>query len=93
MPLYDYNCEECGPFTELRSMSRSSDPMSCPTCGKAAERTLTAPFIADMDPKNRIAHQRNEKSAHEPRVVSGKPAGHGHGGGRHHARRPWAIGH
>ena len=93
MPLYDYSCEECGPFTELRSMSRSSEPMPCPTCGKAAGRTLTAPFIADMDPKNRVAHQRNEKSAHEPKVVSGKPQGHTHGGGRRHPRRPWAIGH
>lgn len=91
MPLYDYECGDCGPFTELRSMSRSSEPMPCPTCAKAARRTLTAPFIADMDPKNRTAHQRNEQSAHEPKVVSGKPAGHGHG--RQHVRRPWAIGH
>ncbi len=93
MPLYDYDCEECGPFTEFRSMSRSADPMPCPTCGTAAERTLTAPFIADMNPNSRIAHQRNEKSAHEPKVVSGKPQGHSHGRGRRQARRPWVIGH
>ncbi len=93
MPLYDYECEGCGPFTELRSMSRSSDPMPCPNCEKAARRTLTAPFIADMDPKNRIAHQRNEKSAHEPKVVSGKPPAGGNSRGHQHARRPWAIGH
>ena len=58
MPLYDYECEECGPFTELRSMSRSSDPMPCPACGNAAPRTLTAPFIADMDPKNAPAERK-----------------------------------
>ena len=93
MPLYDYSCEKCGPFTEFRSMSQSSDPMPCPTCREAAQRILTAPFIADMDPNNRIAHQRNEKSAHEPRVVSGKPPGHRHGGGGRRAGRPWSIGH
>ncbi len=91
MPLYDYDCHECGPFTGWGSMSRSSEPMACPNCGKAAPRILTAPFIADMDPNNRTAHQRNEKSAHEPRVVSGKPPGHG--GAQRSARRPWMIGH
>ncbi len=91
MPLYDYGCDACGPFTEWRSMSRSSDPVPCTTCGNAARRIFTAPFIADMDPSNRIAHQRNEKSAHEPKVVSGKPSGHAPA--RLRARRPWAIGH
>ncbi len=93
MPLYGYVCEVCGPFSEMRSMRLSSEPMPCPDCGDSARRSIGAPFIANMDPKNRIAHQRNEKSAHEPRVVSGKP-GHRHGG--HHAHkpsRPWAIGH
>ncbi len=93
MPLYDYECDACGPFTGWASMSRSSEPMACSNCGKAAPRILTAPFIADMDPNNRTAHQRNEKSAHEPRVVSGKPPGHAHGGAHQSARRPWMIGH
>ena len=106
MPIYGYDCAACGPFTEMQPMSRSSEPMPCPDCGNAAPRSVSAPFIANMDPNNRIAHQRNEKSASEPRVVSGKPGGHHHGhshgarrntglgkGLRNTHSRPWSIGH
>lgn len=95
MPIYGYDCEACGPFTEMQPMSRSSEPMSCPDCGNAAPRSISAPFIANMDSNNRIAHQRNEKSAHEPRVVSEKAGGHGHGhdhGHSHGARRNTGLG-
>lgn len=104
MPLYDYSCAQCGPFREWRSMSESSKPASCPDCGLKSKRFMTAPFVADMHPHSRIAHQRNEKSAHEPKVVSrptGESAGghsHSHSHGRHHGHshgpsRPWMIGH
>ncbi len=106
MPLYDYSCKKCGPFRDWQSMGRSSEPAVCPSCGLRSVRAIVAPFIADMNPNNRIAHQRNEKSADEPRVIN-KPApthggvGHSHphrhgAGGRHHAHgpsRPWMIGH
>ena len=87
MPLYDYDCGDCGNFSELQRMSQASEAMPCPGCGELAERVVCAPFIANMDPHNRIAHQRNEKSAHEPTVSSGKPAGrhrHTHGHGHSH---------
>ena len=108
MPIYGYDCDSCGPFTEMQPMSRASEPMPCPDCGDAAPRSISAPFIANMDPNNRIAHQRNEKSAHEPRVASGKPGGHHHGHDHSHGEvrntglgpglkrahsRPWSIGH
>ena len=107
MPIYGYDCEACGPFTDMQPMSRASEPMPCPECGEAAPRSVSAPFIANMDPNNRIAHQRNEKSANEPRV-SGKPGGHSHSHGHSHGTRrntglgeglrnthsrPWSIGH
>lgn len=89
-------------------MSESAVPMPCPSCDTRAERLVTAPFIANMNPHSRIAHERNEKSAHEPRVVRKTrkdPAehGHSHGHGRHNGHgqhlhvhrgsRPWMIGH
>ena len=98
MPIYGYDCDSCGSFTEMQPMSRASEPMPCPDCGEASSRSISAPFIANMDPNNRIAHQRNEKSAHEPRV-SGSPGGHshshshGHGHGHSHgARRNTGLG-
>ena len=71
--------------------------MPCPDCGKPAPRGISAPFIANMDPNNRIAHQRNEKSANEPRVAFGQPGGHrhrhGHDHGHNHgARRNTGLG-
>ena len=99
MPIYGYDCDSCGPFTDMQPMSRASEPMPCPDCGEAAPRSVSAPFIANMDPNNRIAHQRNEKSAHEPRVASGTPSGHGHPhshphghGHSHGARRNTGLG-
>lgn len=106
MPLYDYHCDDCGPFRSWRPMSEAAAPEHCPDCDAEVQRAMTAPFIANMNPHTRIAHQRNEKSAHEPRMVkkSGKAHDHapghhhhGHGHGRHgHAHgpsRPWMIGH
>jgi hypothetical protein len=67
---------------------------------------MVAPSLALMNPHNRIAHQRNEKSAHEPQVVSRSRSQqtdhahrHGHSHGHHHqhrhgaASRPWMLGH
>ena len=102
MPLYTYDCEDCGPFSDWQSMSRATDPVACPICDELAPRTISAPFLANMDPNNRIAHQRNEKSAHEPQTATRKQLdrqgakrghGHHHHGHKHHASRPWMIGH
>ncbi len=70
MPLYDYACEACGEFRAWQPMSQSMATVDCPTCGDPAMRSVAAPFIASMNPNTRIAHQRNEKSAHEPQVMS-----------------------
>ena len=101
MPLYTYACEGCGPFSAWQSMSRAADPAACPGCDEPAPRAISAPFLANMDPNNRVAHQRNEKSAHEPQTATrqqldregAKRGGHGHHGHKHHANRPWMIGH
>ena len=107
MPLYDYSCEHCGPFRAWRRMSECTAASECPECGDPAARAPSAPFLADMNPNSRIAHQRNEKSAHEPQVASrsgmkgmgskrGGHAGHAHHGHHHHhhhSGRPWMIGH
>ena len=85
MPLYDYCCADCGPFRAFRPMRESSLPSACPVCGSPAQKMITAPFLADMNPYDRIAWQRNEKSAHEPQVMSraqlersGRPRSHVH---------------
>ncbi len=86
MPLYDYDCGQCGSFSDLQPMSRASEAMPCPICGEPADRIVCTPFVANRAPNNRVAHQRSEKSAHEPQVATGPLPGkaRGHGHGHHH---------
>ena len=106
MPLYEFNCEACGPFTELRRVSECDAPADCPECGTAAMRLISVPKLAIMDKHNRTAWERNEKSAHEPRLAkAGHKHDHGHDHkGKHahdhkhthqhaHQGRPWMLGH
>jgi len=69
MPLYDYQCESCGTFSAIRKMSESSEPNVCESCGDMAPRIISAPNLALVDSATRVAHERNEKSAHEPNHV------------------------
>ena len=40
MPIYVYQCENCGEFEEHQSMS--DPPLErCPTCGKVVQRVIT----------------------------------------------------
>jgi putative FmdB family regulatory protein len=98
VPLYTYVCHACGQFSDWQSMSRSHEPTPCPDCGDPATRAICAPSLALMPQSNRIAHRRNERAAHEPKVMSsdelersgrkraGLPGchhGRGHGHGHH----------
>lgn len=75
MPLYEYECESCGVFTALRKMSESSLPACCDECGCESPRILSVPKLAIMDKMQRSAHERNEKSANEPRTAKRSSCG------------------
>lgn len=80
MPLYDYECKDCGPFRDWRSMSEWEIDVPCPDCSLPAPRRAAAPMLGVLSANNRIAHERNERSAHEPKVVRRQdlPGGHRH---------------
>lgn len=68
MPYYDYQCENCGPFTEVRPMVQSADPCDCPQCSTPSPRAfLSTPNFAMMDAGRRTAMSVNERSSHEPK--------------------------
>ncbi len=46
MPNYEYECENCGPFTENRPMAEFDLPQPCPDCNEPAPRLLTCPALA-----------------------------------------------
>jgi putative FmdB family regulatory protein len=46
MPTYDYECPDCGPFSEVRPMAEFDRPQPCPDCSNPAPRLLTAPALS-----------------------------------------------
>jgi putative FmdB family regulatory protein len=75
MPVYDYLCEECGPFLALRPMVEFQQPQPCELCGRAAPRALlTAPALSGMDSRRRRAGEVNERSANAPVQAKRHPA-------------------
>jgi putative FmdB family regulatory protein len=101
MPIYQFYCENCGPFEQRRSFQEAGQPLECSRCGDPAMRVFTPPSLYKTSAATRIAHARNEKSAHEPRVehraVSEEPSStphlHHHPAHQHGPKRPWMIGH
>ncbi len=47
MPLYEYDCADCGRrFEKLRPMSRADAPIHCSYCGSSATRRAISLFSA-----------------------------------------------
>lgn len=80
MPVYEYRCQRCGPFTQMRPMAECELPSDCPDCGAQAPRViLTAPHCTTMSTQARLAFATNERSAHAPRTLSAMKGTHGSG--------------
>jgi putative FmdB family regulatory protein len=91
VPVYAFMCDGCGPFDLVRPMAEASSAVACPTCGARARRVFTPPGLALLATPVRRALDLEEKSAHEPEVVTEK-RGHAmpH---RHAAAPPWTVAH
>ena len=64
MPVYEYLCDECGPFTDMRPMAECDDPQLCPNCEVSSPRViLTAPNFFCMPSDRKKAIAINERSA------------------------------
>src|SRR5580704_1521945 len=55
MPVYDYLCDRCGPFTEMKPMAEADLPHKCPTCRKKAPRAFLTAAAATVVPDDRCA--------------------------------------
>jgi putative FmdB family regulatory protein len=91
VPVYAFTCESCGPFDLVRPVADASRAAACPKCGAEARRVFTPPGLALLTRPVRRALEVEEKSAHEPDVVTekrGRPLPH-----RHAAGPPWALTH
>jgi putative FmdB family regulatory protein len=91
MAIYAFMCEDCGPFELLRPMAEAGAPAECPRCGTTARRVFTPPGLALLAAPMRRALNEEDKSAHEPDVVTqrrGRPLPH-----RHEPSPPWVLSH
>src|SRR5689334_9685154 len=99
MPLYTYDCGECGPFEAWSPMAEAERTCACPACNGAGLRQVSAPRLNLMNGTLRQALGRSERSGSEPRkvkrqhlancgcklcAVRGKPSS---------PMRKWMIGH
>ena len=68
MPVYEYDCSNCGSFSANRPMAQYQEPHACPECNQPAPRALiSAPAFSAMAGSTRNAHAINEKAAHAPK--------------------------
>ncbi len=92
MPIYEFLCEDCGPFEERRPFEEVGNPTVCPECGTAARRVYSMPNLKTMPAALSNAMNRAEKSAHEPEVVR-RPEGGTLPGKRHQPSHGGLCGH
>jgi putative FmdB family regulatory protein len=89
MPLYEYDCLDCGPFDLWRSMAESSAAAPCKQCGAPAARVLSAVALG--------RGRGRPRPTVEPHLVKRNfdppPAAKPSGGPAHAHDRPWMIGH
>lgn len=46
MPVYDYECADCGTFEANRRIAERDEPAACPRCGETSARvTIGAPSL------------------------------------------------
>jgi putative FmdB family regulatory protein len=70
MATYSYRCVDCGGFERGWAMGSAPASLECPICCVPAQRVYSAPMLARTAPGVAALHQLEERSRHEPPVVS-----------------------
>jgi putative FmdB family regulatory protein len=88
VPLYEYECPDCGRFERIQKFSDT--PLSdCPTCGKGVQKLLSAPaiqfkgtgwYITDYARKGNGNAKGESKGGSESKAAEGSKADSGGAG-------------
>lgn len=73
MATYQYRCRRHGDFDTTKPMGTAPASMPCPDCGDPAGRAYTAPLLRQTPQPTRDLLAMEERSRHEPEVVSAVP--------------------
>jgi putative FmdB family regulatory protein len=86
MPLYEFQCSDCGLFDQWRTMAECHAPAYCPSCEKPARRVFSPPALLSgslrlkrENPEPQLV--KRDREPQQPRVKS------------HAEGRPWMISH
>jgi putative FmdB family regulatory protein len=71
--IYEYRCERDGAFEVLRPIGTAPASVACPQCSSEAERVFSSPMMS-FAPRGLVAAlDHEEKTRHEPDVVTSLP--------------------
>ena len=73
MAIYDYRCDRDGAFDVTRPLGAAPASMACPACASEAARVFSSPMLS-LAPRALVAAlDHEEKTRHEPDVVTSLP--------------------
>jgi putative FmdB family regulatory protein len=76
--IYEYRCERDGSFDVTRPIGTAPASIACPVCASEVGRVFTSPMIS-LAPRALVAAlDHEEKTRHEPDVVTSLPSAPAH---------------
>jgi putative FmdB family regulatory protein len=73
MATYEYRCDGHGTFDVTRALGTAPETVGCPRCQGASRRVYSAPMLTSVHPQITAALDHEEKTRHEPDVVTSLP--------------------
>ena len=78
MAIYEYRCERDGSFEVARPIGTAPASIACPVCASEADRVFSSPMVS-FAPRGLVAAlEHEEKTRHEPDVVTSLPPAPAH---------------
>jgi putative FmdB family regulatory protein len=71
--LYDYRCDDDGDFEISRPIGTAPGSIACPVCMNEARRVFSSPILMSTPPALVAALDHEEKTRHEPDIVTSLP--------------------
>jgi putative FmdB family regulatory protein len=73
LAIYEYRCERDGAFEVMRPIGTAPSSCACPQCAGEAERVFSSPMMSFAPRALVAALDHEEKTRHEPDVVTSLP--------------------
>ena len=74
MATFEYRCEQDGMFEITRPIGSAPKTIACPVCKREARRVFSAPMLTSIPRSLVAARDHEEKTRHEPDVVTSLPS-------------------